>query len=330
MPEVGDKTARWYLSLIVLTPVILLGLVGNCLSMLTWSRGSNRNKSTAVLLTCLAVTDTIVLAIPALEMWADEVFNFKLRLPHVVLCKLFAWASYFGPTMSSWIIVLVTLERFVSIWFPVRVRYLCTKVKMRIAIISVGLILAFVYSPFLILTDIRPTNETGMLNGTKLACDVNYNTTFFLYYVPVWMWIDFVLLFGLPFVIVVIGNVMILYKIFKSRKAFSKKNRHVSERTRAANSFTMRAIALSIILLVCLLPVTSKEVYHSQTGTNHEGLLQVVVSVLLYANSALNFLLYCAIGTGFRTDMKKVLRSLCSRRRVSLNYEETTRVNYVR
>ncbi|XP_052280750.1 uncharacterized protein LOC127878271 [Dreissena polymorpha] len=202
MPEVGDKTARWYLSLIVLTPVILLGLVGNCLSMLTWSRGSNRNKSTAVLLTCLAVTDTIVLAIPALEMWADEVFNFKLRLPHVVLCKLFAWASYFGPTMSSWIIVLVTLERFVSIWFPVR-------------------------------------------------------------------------------------------------------NRHVSERTRAANSFTMRAIALSIILLVCLLPVTSKEVYHSQTGTNHEGLLQVVVSVLLYANSALNFLLYCAIGTGFRTDMKK-------------------------
>ncbi|XP_052777934.1 probable G-protein coupled receptor 139 [Mya arenaria] len=318
MDPLFETMVGYYLNLCLLTPVILFGLVGNCLSMLTWGLGCHRETSTAVLLTALAATDTIVLTMPALEMWAYEVLNYWLRLPNVVFCKIFAWASYFGPSVSSWIIVLITMERFVSIWFPMKVRYVCSRSKVRMFIVGVYVVLAIMYSPFLFVTDLRPDrdNLTAFSNTT---CRMDRpNGTFFKYFFPVWMWLDMIVLFIVPFFFVVCGNILILYKLIKSRKIHRKGGLQASTRTKVANAFTIRAIAISISLLVCLFPVSIQEVYNAHIGSSPAGLVYVIVRILLYANSAFNFILYCAIGSGFRKDMKAVLMTLCTRKKVRI------------
>jgi len=312
-----ESRVGYYLNVFLLTPVIILGLVGNCLSMLTWGLGRHRDTSTAVLLTALAATDTIVLVVPALEMWAYEIFQYWLRLPNVVFCKFFAWASYVGPTVSSWIIVLITAERFVSIWFPMKVRYLCSRYKVRIFIVVVYVIMALVYGPFLIVTDLHDDYNSSIFNN--LTCNLKKNGSFHLYIFPIWMWLDLILLFMVPFFFVLTGNSLILYKLIKSRKILKKGEPQASTRTRVANAFTIRAIALSFVMLVCLFPVSIQEVYNAHKSVTPSGLVHVIVRILLYANSSFNFILYCAIGSGFREDMKAVLVNLCLRKKVRLD-----------
>ncbi|KAL4235770.1 hypothetical protein ACF0H5_004162 [Mactra antiquata] len=323
------KDAAYYLNLLLLTPVILCGLVGNCLSMLTWSRGCHRDTSTAVILTALAVADTVVLLLPALEFWLATVMGMWIRLENIVTCKLFGFSSYFGPSLSSWIIVLVTAERFVSIWFPVKVRFVCTRLKVKIIILFMCIIIAGIYSPFLVFMKLFDTTDYTMMetNGTNQTfrkCDTLENGTFHQIYFPIWMWMDLCILFMIPFVIIVLGNSLVLYKILKSRQILIREGRYLSYRTRIANSFTIRAIAISITFLVCLLPVTTHEVYLIHTGDRLPMVAYSLIHILLYANSAFNFILYCAIGSGFRKDLKKVISNLFGRKKVRLDHSEPT------
>lgn len=313
-----------YLNIFVLTPVILFGLVGNVLSMLTWSRGRHRNTSTAALLTALAVMDTVVLAMPALEYWVLSVLAIWLRRSNIYACKMFGFASYFGPSSSSWIIVLVTGERLVSIWFPVKVRIFCTRTKVGICLIVVCCVLAAIYSPFIVETKLF---YSDILN--KTVCDWDAHGSFYKHFYTVWMWIDLCLLFMIPFILIVIANSLILYKILKSRSILMRQGEYVSYRTRVANAFTIRAIVLSIFFLICLLPVTTNEVYLAHTG-NMDITANNISHILLYANSALNFILYCVVGSGFRKDMKTVLLNLCSKKKVRLDdHDGKSNASYV-
>jgi len=299
-----------YMNICVLTPVILFGLLGNVLSMLTWSRGRHRNTSTAALLTALAVMDTLVLAMPALEYWVLHVLNIWIRRSNIYACKVFGFASYFCPTSSSWIIVLVTAERLVSIWFPIRVRRVCTRTKMCLCMLLVWLVVAAVYSPFIVEAELFVESD---LNVT--TCDLDKNGTFFIHFYAPLMWVDLCLLFMIPFILIVIANALILYKILKSRRVFVRQCEYKSYRTRVANAFTIRAIVLSIFFLICLLPVSTYEVYYAYTVDN-DALTRNICQILLYANSALNFILYCVVGSGFRKDMKTVLLNLCTKKEV--------------
>lgn len=305
-----------YLNIFVLTPVILFGLVGNILSMLTWSRGRHRSTSTAALLTALAVMDTVVLTMPALEYWVMSVFKILLRQHNTYACKLFGFASYFGPSSSSWIIVLVTGERLVSIWFPVKVRLFCTRAKVCICLAVVCCLLAAIYSPFLVETNLFISESQN-----TTSCDWDQQGSFYIHFYRVWMWIDLCLLFMIPFILIVIGNSLILYKLLKSRHILRRQGENASHRTRVANAFTIRAIILSIFFLICLLPVTTNEVYLAHTGVNN-ATANNISNILLYANSALNFILYCVVGSGFRKDMKSVLVNLCSSRKVRLDDQD--------
>lgn len=329
--ESADESAVYLLNMLLLSPVIVFGLIGNCLSMLTWSRGCHRDTSTAVLLTALAVADTIVLTIPALERWISKIFDFLIRHDSVFTCKTWAFLSYFGPTVSSWIIVIVTAERFVSIWFPVKVRLVCTRYKVKMAMLVMCVIIAALYCPFIysakLFKNFEGGNENRDMNSTnvtyRVVCDIPTNETFHDDYLQVWMWLDMCILFMVPFVLIVIGNSLILYKIFKSRTVFIKDGRYISCRTRVANSFTIRAIALSITFLVCLLPVTSYEVIYTHTDFTIPVYAYDFIHILLYGNSAFNFILYCAIGSGFRKDLKAVIGNLCSRKRIRLNHMDS-------
>lgn len=305
-----------FLNIFILTPVILFGLVGNVLSMLTWSRGRHRNTSTASLLTALAVMDTIVLTMPALEYWVLSVLNLWLRRSNIYACKVLGFASYFGPSSSSWIIVLVTGERLVSIWFPVKVRLLCTRTKMCACLIVVCFLLAAIYSPFLVETNLIYSD----LENTTV-CEWNPDGSFYRHFYKAWMWIDLCILFMIPFILIVVANCMILYKIMRSRRILIRQGQYLSYRARVANAFTIRAFALSIFFLICLLPVTTNEVYFAHTG-NINVTADNISHILLYANSALNFILYCVVGSGFRKDMKTVLLNVCSTRKVRLEDQD--------
>ena len=80
-----------------------------------------------------------------------KAFNSYWSLTHYnVACKLLWWMSATSQICSSYFILIVTLERFVSVRFPLQRAVICTKRRINAAIVMILVvaITATVYEPY--------------------------------------------------------------------------------------------------------------------------------------------------------------------------------------
>ncbi|KAH3709262.1 hypothetical protein DPMN_068724 [Dreissena polymorpha] len=106
---------------------ILLGTIGNSLSILVLTRRSIRVSTTALLLTVLACSDLLVLYSGLLRQWLIYLFNTDVRHISEAGCKIHTWLVYSSLDFSAWILIILTLERVICSWLPHRAKTVCTK-----------------------------------------------------------------------------------------------------------------------------------------------------------------------------------------------------------
>ncbi|ELT96697.1 hypothetical protein CAPTEDRAFT_132575, partial [Capitella teleta] len=111
----------------VTLPIIIFGgTIGNVLSFLVLIRRRMRVTSVYFYLTVLSCSDTLVLYVSAFKTWVAEVSGFELMRVSDASCKVTTFLVLFGLYVSSWIIVLLTVDRCVAVCFPLRAAWLCT------------------------------------------------------------------------------------------------------------------------------------------------------------------------------------------------------------
>ena len=73
---------------------------------------------------------------------------------YLVGCKLLPWIRTISQICSSYFILIVTLERFVSVRFPLKRAVICTKRRINAAIVMILVvaIAATVYEPYYYVT----------------------------------------------------------------------------------------------------------------------------------------------------------------------------------
>lgn len=99
-----------------LFPVILvLGTTGNCLSMLVLRRRAMRRGCSSVYLTSLAAVDTIVLYVSGFKTWIRVQTQFELMHVSDVMCRLVKYSFFSSTHLAAWIVVAVTIERFLIV-----------------------------------------------------------------------------------------------------------------------------------------------------------------------------------------------------------------------
>jgi len=104
----------------VIPVIVLMGTVGNTLSFCVLVRRRMRSTPMYFYLTLLAVADTFVLYVSAFKVWIRVLTQFEVLHVSNVGCKLFMFILLCSLYMSAWLVVLVTLERFLVILFPFR------------------------------------------------------------------------------------------------------------------------------------------------------------------------------------------------------------------
>ena len=115
---------------IVFGPVLLvIGIFGNCLSLIVLIGPSFAKNSAAFGLSALAVVDTGVLVVSLLRQWIYYLTDgFDVRVLFFSFgCKFQAFLSYFLSQLSSWTVVMVTIERALSVLCPLTVRSRITR-----------------------------------------------------------------------------------------------------------------------------------------------------------------------------------------------------------
>ena len=100
--------------------IITVGVIGNSLAVLVLSRKKVRKNATVVFLISLAFSDTSVLLSLLLENWLRVALNIRLLDLSAAGCKIHQYFVHFAGHMAAWILVLVSVERLIAVYFPMR------------------------------------------------------------------------------------------------------------------------------------------------------------------------------------------------------------------
>ncbi|XP_053386545.1 C-C chemokine receptor type 1-like [Mercenaria mercenaria] len=298
-------------------PILLVfGTIGNLMTVIVLMQRKNRNSSLAKYLSALAVADLIVLWMALPRNWLNNGFDVDLRPFSEFVCKVQLFLVYFGSQNSALLVVLVTVERFLCAWLPLKVKRICTARNANIVIISVATSLTLLNSHLLF--------GMGLTKG-NICYPSNESYAYFLF--NIWSLIS---LFGFsltPLLVLVVLNTAIIVQILMVRR---KSQTQVAPETVTPiamarkiknRQITAMLITLNIVFMVCVTPLLCFLIFYTDWVLSHEtnhsdGVLELVWSIfnaLFYTNNAVNFILYLLSRSAFRKEAKDVLfRSLNS------------------
>ena len=279
--------------------IIFFGGLGNMMSVYVMSRERMRGSVTSVYLIFLAFIDTCVLLTGYLRYWIRALTNTDVRTLSSLSCPLHIFLVYFFGDMAGWTLVCVTLERFVSVYFPHKAKIWYTHKTVAASMISILLLLLLVNGHFF--WTFRLSSEAETHSCTIVEQHVPFISL-------QWTWIDFTFYSLGPFTLILLGNIGILIKLTYVR--YRQKRSNISTGVKIT-SMTAILLVISFMYLVTTAPISIYLIIinagwfddvspYTEAGVN---LAWAVVNMLNYINNAINFILYCVSGPRFRREL---------------------------
>lgn len=280
----------------------VIGIPGNIGSIITFL-STRPVPSSAIYMLALAISDTINL------VWTTvftRLYNYKVSIGDTG-CAL----NYFGGTVfqqySNWILVALAVERFIASWFPFKVKTLCTRQKAIKTLVGILVFLSLINSHFAF------TYEEIFTGYSKFACTLRSEYEHFVTYI--WYWIDGTLYGIFPIALITVFNVLIIYKVRKSRQVRRQlANIATSKGDAMAHQLTTMLLSVSIVFIILTLPNCLFFIlkgYWSWKDTQLEiaqyVLIDQIVFVLSNFNYVVNFYMYCLSGQKFRQQFIQVM-----------------------
>ena len=305
--------ARW-IWLIVGPVVIGMGLVGNIFILLVLRRKSFRSSSASILFRALAIVDLLMLLLSCVPRLVAFALKVNLHELYDITCRVEYITTFFLTDLTSWMLVLVTIERCLAVTRPIAAkRFLTARVTLPTIIVLVVtfLILNVPISGILYLNEeglCEPIDEYRFV-WERLISAINFSIASF---------IPFVLIASINFV----GWITLLThkkqcKDFISTAGLGP-SRHPVDPWKI-NSITRMLIATDIVFLATTLPIVLFQMIHPYSHYHPDGDLRATLTfyrstceLILYSNSTLNFYLYCWTGKKFRDELLALMG--CARR----------------
>ena len=291
----AEDYPEYWITLTVTPVLLILGLVGNILSILVMRRKKFRNNTTSVFIIALAFADSAYLLTNFLTITCiRNVTGIALRETSSFSCKLIMYIVYVSKAFGAWIILSVSLERLVLVKIPLHAKSIFTvkRTKMWISFLLLWITAIYIYVP--ILVDIHS-------DGIQQKCDFSHaverlNTILNIF--------DCIFYSLFPSFVLILSN-LILYCILKAQKQNMSKINDGSDSLR----FTLTLIIVSISYLTLTLPIATYLVFHPIQVRGLDHTLYIVLYTLNISNNAINFILYCLSGPIFRLEMKRMFRN---------------------
>lgn len=275
---------------------------------------------------------------------------------HAWFCKSMDPLSIFFSTTANWILVLICLERFISVCYPLKKAYLFTK---RRSFIVAAILIGFLFTLIMTALGVTRTSHKGKCTAEK---------RFTSFYSNVWLYINVALHLFIPFVLIAFLTAFIIYGLRKSRKhrmSLMRKNdeteeemkvlkdgsqddakvarksrpsstsitptaRHnqkmLDDTARVERTITLMLIVAALVFLVLSLPMA---LYYFLKGFGRVSentaeaaswrLYEQIAYVLVDSSHAVNFFLYFFTAKRFRVQLTRIMtgRASCWGRRIS-------------
>ena len=267
-----------------------------------------------------------------------------MRLFSNIGCKLHKFLVYWNGQTTALVLIVMTTERFITISFPHQTRISITKKKLACLLLILSFCAACLTSHYwwtfslykqnnnlstnsLVITTI-PTdlvlhagNFTQKENTTvsfNLKCSYQ-NSNYIEFASQYWPWINLAVYSLIPFFIITTLNLLLLIRL--SISVYDRKKRL----GQVANTFTIGGsslllISAGLLYLFCTGPIAVDHIF-DHTWKHHDNpelvsaevqaqrsLKRFVLENISYLTNALNILVYCVSGSGFRKELILMLK----------------------
>ncbi|XP_060578198.1 uncharacterized protein LOC132735274 [Ruditapes philippinarum] len=192
---------------IYVSPIlIILGTFGNIMSICVLLRPKFRFSTAMFYLTCLSFGDLFTLYTGLLRYWIIKAFDVDVRSFSNASCKIHTFLVYLSLDFTVWVLVTVTIYRFLSVSVPFKAKILCTLKRS-------GLVIAVIIFLFVV-KNIHFFWNMELAGSLEIRCGGKPND--FMKYI--WPWIDFSSFCFIPFSIMIACNVKIIYEMTSSQR----------------------------------------------------------------------------------------------------------------
>ncbi|RUS73160.1 hypothetical protein EGW08_019082 [Elysia chlorotica] len=260
---VGVVPVKVYLSIIYF--ILIFGSIGNACIVAMMQHCDFQKLSYPVYLIALAVSDTLLLAVVATEDILDHQFG-RLEdffLSSLALCRFWNYFVSILRVNSPWLVVGMTLDRFVAVVFPLKRSAFCSR---RTALIFCSILLAALSFESLFYALLSEHADDNCLP-------------------PDWKHLRNYVIFrtlvsetSLPCAFILFLNVYIVITINRSRRfrAASAASRQAAKTSRVDKA-TVSLMAVSIMAFVALVPISILQyLFYAVKNTPFIGRLSVM------------------------------------------------------
>ena len=271
-----------------------LSLVTNSLSIAVFYRMRRRLQNELVLVfVALSVVDTFALT---------GRFNYLLSLisrdlpliRYNIGCRVLRWIENFSQVCSSYLVLLYTIERFVSVRFPLKRAIICSGRRIRVAVLCI-----FILAPVFQIYDLI------LYKHRFRSCSVPFYGK--LIYSRLKTYIQQVIGIFLPYGIVAILNTMIVYNLAKYRKKRAALQASSTNSEEKANrSMTVMLFIASTYSIIIMFPTFVERLINADRRMS-PLLATWAITIIASWNYCGNFFFYVIGGKLFRKEFSNML-----------------------
>ncbi len=284
-----------YMSLMFL----VVGSIGNGLSLVVMSRAPLHKSVTSLYLRVLAVADTLVLCVGLLRQWIRVYYGVDVRVLSNWGCKLHIFMVYWSTDFAAYIVAAVSIERVISVIFVHQAKNICTMKTAGLSLLFIGIFIFVLNAHFFWTFALLQSTGINKRVNRCFVSDPKYN--YFNYFIL--SWLDFTFFSAVPFLIIFCSNLAIIFKVVCCKS-------ESSSLATKMNSMTMTLMLVSLVFLLGNTPLTLYLLLEHTWIQNPDPQVQAkatmgwsIVNMCLYSNNSINFFLYIVSSPRFRREL---------------------------
>ncbi|UJR16512.1 hypothetical protein I4U23_003414 [Adineta vaga] len=297
--------------------IFLIGIIGNLLSVLVFSRPSLRRRSCAIYFLALAITDIASLCSSFIDTVLPSFNNVSLTIKSTFICKLNPLLVYFTTDLSNFLLAVASIDRAVSIQCPVKSQYFC-RARIAIYIIIVMSIVFLLINGHLFwgfeIVDEQSLKFCLPSKNKYVYYNELYSMTYDRFY-AIFDSLDMLFAVVIPFIVMLICNIIIIIRVITSRRSIttiasttsqSKKSRRRHDKEK---QLTIMLLGSAAAFLVFTLPTEINDTvraFHPSDVPQNQGAMALITAIFIamgQLNHAIHFYIYTLTGGVFRNEL---------------------------
>ena len=234
----------------------------------------------------------------ALVEWIFYLTNYTVNPFLWTDCKLGYFCWYFFNQYSSILLVMMSVEKCIVVYFPLKVRNICTvKTAKWACLVAAIVFFAFHCQWFFIIEN--QSNYCWYVEDSQ-------------WYIIIFNRIDSVIYSFAPFAIMGLTNIALIYKFMKAKMVLKRGTESTNQ---ALSKSAMRGTAILITVSLTFIILTGPAaIYYSLVKDSTDPIIYLTLHLPKTLNHGINSVMYCIVGSKFRQELMELI---CFRKKFS-------------